>query len=127
MSLHSTERCVGLDCSFYKRDDGRPSVVYSDPQKVLNMKPLVASSRPGNLGSLGYAVNLIHLNEDQLRIRIAGRYGLRESLFFVLFGFLEVFDTTINMLRAQKEIKSAAVALDCGFIRSSNQFEWGSR
>jgi len=116
---------VLLDCSFYKRSDGRPSVINTDPQKLLNMRPIIKSSRSD--GSLGYAVNLIHLNGDQLRIRIAGRYGLRESLFFVLFGFLEVFDTTSNMLRARKDIMTSAVALDGGIIRTSNQFEWGAR
>lgn len=78
-------------------------------------------------GSRGYAVNMIQLNEEQLQTRILGHYGLRESLFFMLFGFLEVFDTTEDMLRAQNDIKSSAVALDGGLIRTSNQFELGSR
>jgi hypothetical protein len=91
---------------------------------------LPVSCKPGSerlVGSLGYAVNLIHLNEEQLKIRILGR-GLRESLFFLLFDYLEVFDTRNNMLRAQRNIRSAAVSLDGGLIRKTrNQYELGPR
>lgn len=117
---------VSIDCRFYMRRDGRPTVDNNDPQKLLNIQPFTTagSERPKIPdGSLGYAVNLIHLNEDQLSIRISGRYGLRESLFFELFGFLEVFDTTPNMLRSRKDIRSSAVSLEGGLIRTSNQFE----
>lgn len=104
-------------------------MITNDPQKRLNFGDtfIPGSNRPS--GSLGYAVNLIHLNEDQLKIRVFKFFGLRESLFFLLFGYLEVFDTTVNMLKAQKEqsITSPAVALDGGIIRAKNEFEFGGR
>lgn len=77
-------------------------------------------------GFLGYAVNLIELNSDQLKVRVS-RHGLRESLFFHLFSFLQVFDTTKNMLKARKSIRAGAVSLDGGIIRERNQFELGTR
>lgn len=69
---------------------------------------------------------MVHLNEEQLRISVAGR-GLRETLFFMLFGYLEVFDTTTNMIREKNNIRTTAVSLDGGLIRAQNQFELGSR
>lgn len=72
-------------------------------------------------------MNLITLTEKQLEIRVLARYGLRESLFFVLFGYLEVFDTTNNMFRARNSIRTNAVSLDGGLIRARNQFDLGSR
>ncbi|KAG0563617.1 hypothetical protein KC19_8G045600 [Ceratodon purpureus] len=105
---------------------GVPAIDDADPQKLLNISPTTKPGIERLVGSLGYAVNMIHLNDDQLKIRILGR-GLRESLFFVLFGYLEVFDTTNNMLRAWKNIRTTAVSLDGGLIRKRNQYEMGSR
>jgi len=98
----------------------------TDPQRLLNIGPVIKPGSERLVGSLGYAVNMIHLNEEQLSIRVAG-HGLRESLFFMLFGYLEVFDTTNNMIRARENIRTTAVSLDGGLIRARNQFELGSR
>lgn len=88
---------------------------------------MIKEGAESSVGSLGYAVNLIHLTEEQLKIQIGG-HGLRESLFFMLFGFLEVFDTKENMIQASKNLRSGtAVSLDGGLIRAQNQFELGSR
>ena len=114
------------NCSFFKGVGDSPAVNNTDPQKPLNIVP---ASKPGQerlVGSLGYAVNMIHLNEDLLKIRILGVHGLRESLFYVLFGYLEVFDSTNNMLRARNSIRTTAVSLDGGLIRKKNQYELGS-
>lgn len=114
------------ESSFYKCADGSPAVKESHPQKLLNIGPVIKPGSERLVGSLGYAVNMITLTEEQLRIRVAG-CGLRESLFFMLFGYLEVFDTTNNMIRARKNIRTTAVSLDGGLIRARNQFELGSR
>ena len=112
-------------CSFFKRVDGQPAVDETHPQKLLNMGPI--DKRPK--GSQGYAVNMIQLDQEQLATRISRHHGLRESLFFKLFGFLEVFDTTENMMNAESthSLTSSALSLDGGLIRAKNVVELGFR
>lgn len=87
-------------------------------------------------GFLGYAVNLIHLRDEHLQIRVAIRgqeVGLRESLFFDLYKRLMVFDTRANVELFQDVVFSRgwrpvnAVSVDGGIWRANGRQELGER
>lgn len=57
-------------------------------------------------------------------------HGLRETLFFQLFSYLQVYETKSHMKNALKYIKTAAVSLDGGMIifdKDMRDVEFGCR
>lgn len=114
--LRSTKQ-FALRCSFgfcrcYKHNDNRPTINEEHPQKLLNL----TSEVPYPEGFLGYAVNLLHLNKNYVLTMDINGHGLRETLFFQLFSYLQVYATKSHMKNALKYIKTAAVSLDGGMI-----------
>ncbi|KAK8939438.1 hypothetical protein KSP40_PGU008499 [Platanthera guangdongensis] len=78
-------------------------------------------------GFLGFAVNMIHINDNHLsRATIDGR-GLRETLFFTLFSRLQVYETRKDMIDAIPFISDGAVSLDGGIIKCNGLFCLGDR
>nr|PNR30969.1 hypothetical protein PHYPA_027285 [Physcomitrium patens] len=103
-------------CSSYKRDDGEQAVIDDHPQKLLHLSPSADSTRPKPLGFIDYAVNLLQFHKGYTLCLKVGEFGLRETLFFNLFGYLQVYDTVENMMRAKEYIQTSAVSLDGGVL-----------
>jgi len=73
-------------------------------------------------GFKGYAVNMIDLGLEELSIQTNSGYGLRETLFYNLFGSLQVYETQKQVEAALPHINGGvAVSLD-GFIAKENGF-----
>ncbi|KAK8957725.1 hypothetical protein KSP39_PZI000749 [Platanthera zijinensis] len=75
----------------------------------------------GNLqprGFLGFAVNMIYLDEEQLAGVTSDGRGLRETLFYTLFSRLQVYENRRDMIEAMPFITDDAVSLDGGIIKS---------
>ncbi|CAK9270579.1 unnamed protein product [Sphagnum jensenii] len=113
------------EASFYVQPEGLPAVDMSHPQKILNIPQPGPSKGPCPEGFLGYAVNLLHLNPQQLECYATpSEHGLRESLFFQLFSFLQVYDTKENMIQAQQYLAAGAVSLDGSLLHSNGSLEY---
>ena len=113
-----------LCCSFYKHQGGLPSVAEEHPQTLLIMPDPGPASGPCPEGFLGYAVNLLRFNPQQLQCyAMPAKHTLRESLFFQLFAYLQVYDTKDHMLAAQDFFTTGAVSLDGGLIRAKGTLE----
>jgi hypothetical protein len=113
-----------LCCSFYKQQEGLPSVAEEHPQKLLIMPDPGPAAGPCPEGFLGYAVNLLQFNPQQLQCYATpAKHTLRESLFFQLFAYLQVYDTKVHMLAAQEFFTTGAVSLDGGLIRAKGTLE----
>ncbi|KAI8565060.1 hypothetical protein RHMOL_Rhmol03G0231500 [Rhododendron molle] len=83
----------------------------------------------GNLpsGYLGYAVNLINLESHHLQAWMNAGHSLRETLFYGLFGEIQVYETREHMKRAKPFIKHGAVSLDGGIMRGNGVLSFGHR
>ncbi|XP_048139026.1 structural maintenance of chromosomes flexible hinge domain-containing protein GMI1 isoform X2 [Rhodamnia argentea] len=77
------------------------------------------------LGFLGYAVNMVDIDVDHLATRTVEGLGLRETLFYQLFGKLQVYDTREHMKQARVYIDDGAVSLDGGIIREDDSISLG--
>lgn len=75
-------------------------------------------------GFVGYAINMIKLDDNYLDTT-AGGHGLRETLFYRLFGELQVYDTRENMKDARAYAKHGAVSLDGGILRENGFLSLG--
>lgn len=124
-SISGTFRVLILnEASFYKRSDGLPSVDKEHPQKLLLIPDPGPKHKPCPKGYLGYAVNLLRFNPQQLECYATpAKHGLRESLFFQLFSYLQVYDTKEHMLAAQEFHTTGAVSLDGGLIHAKRFLE----
>ncbi|KAG0621736.1 hypothetical protein M758_3G044500 [Ceratodon purpureus] len=124
-SISGTFRVLILnEASFYKRNDGLPCVDKKHPQKLLLIPDPGPKHKPRPKGYLGYAVNLLRFNPQQLECYATpAKHGLRESLFFQLFSYLQVYDTKENMLAAQEFHITGAVSLDGGLIHAKSYLE----
>ncbi|KAK1399436.1 protein DEFECTIVE IN MERISTEM SILENCING 3-like [Heracleum sosnowskyi] len=92
--------------------------VADDPQRRLD---LIKPKFPGGetpCGFVGYAVNLVHIDNQNLFCVTSSGHGLRETLFYHLFSQLQVYRTEKDMQQALPCIKNGAVSLDGGMIRS---------
>jgi len=62
----------------------------NDPQKKLAMDDPKLPDGDPIPGFKGYAVNMIDLAPEELTVQTYSGYGLRETLFYNLFGNLQV-------------------------------------
>lgn len=122
-----------LTCRPYWRADGR-HVIANHPQRILNIDPPLLPNGQVPIGFIGYAVNMLHLSSEQIQIRVAtrqrGEVGLRESLFFNLLRFLQVYDTRQHMIYAKESLKNfhqGAISLDGGVIHKNQRQQLGRR
>lgn len=101
--------------------------VSDDPQKKL---ALINPRLPnGNLphGFLGFAVNMISVDDMHLSCVTVRGHGLRETLFFNLFSRVQVYISSDDMIKAQPFITDGAVSLDGGIIKGSGLLLVGRR
>ncbi|XP_026658564.2 structural maintenance of chromosomes flexible hinge domain-containing protein GMI1 isoform X2 [Phoenix dactylifera] len=94
-------------------------IINNDPQRWLALPDPLLQSGETPAGFKGYAVNMINLDIDHLNTRTAAGYGLRETLFYRLFGKLQVYQTREHMKVAKTCIKHGAISLDGGIMREN--------
>ncbi|KAL7003616.1 hypothetical protein U1Q18_004767 [Sarracenia purpurea var. burkii] len=110
-------------------EDTRPYAgeLGSDPDRKLALPDPTLPSGNTPSGYLGYAVNMMSLDFHHLNTRTDAGYGLRETLFYCLFGELQVYETRENMKMAKAFIKHGAVSLDGGIVRGNGVLSLGHR
>ncbi|KAF6146065.1 hypothetical protein GIB67_033424 [Kingdonia uniflora] len=103
-------------CGECKGDDQQNKLALQDP-----LLP------DGNIlsGFLGYAVNMINLDADHLFTRTAKGHGLRETLFYLLFGDLQVYETREHLRQACCYTKHGAISLDGGIMKGNGVLSLG--
>ncbi|KAG7551735.1 hypothetical protein ISN45_Aa06g023820 [Arabidopsis thaliana x Arabidopsis arenosa] len=100
----------------------KDGLLENDPQKKLAMDDPKLPDGDPIPGFKGYAVNMIDLATEELTIQTYSGYGLRETLFYNLFGNLQVYETQKQVEAALPHINGGgAVSLD-GFIAKENGF-----
>ncbi|KAK1571160.1 hypothetical protein Q3G72_012800 [Acer saccharum] len=97
----------------------------SDLQRRLALPDPILPSGNVPLGFLGYAVNMVNLDGHHLRTMTLAGYGLRETLFYRLFGKLQIYVTREYMIQARACIKYGAVSLDGGILRENGIISLG--
>ncbi|KAL9266832.1 DEFECTIVE IN MERISTEM SILENCING 3-like protein [Drosera capensis] len=124
---------LGVVAMLGKVDDDNLSRPYAgdftldDPQKKLDLpKPRLPNGDIPS-GFLGFAVNMITIDRNNLYCLTPSGYGLRETLFYNLFSSLQVYKTRAEMLLALPCISDGAISLDGGMIRTAGMFALGSR
>lgn len=92
------------------RSDSVGNLALPDPALPSGEKPC---------GFMGYAVNMIHIDILNGHVTTKEGYSLRETLFYRLFGDVQVYRTREDMKQARSCLKSGAVSLDGGIIRGN--------
>ncbi|KAL9163120.1 hypothetical protein ABFS82_06G020700 [Erythranthe guttata] len=100
-------------------------LIGDDPQRRLDLlKPrLINGETPP--GFLGFAVNMITIDNTNLFCNSKTGYSLRETLFYYLFSNTQVYKTRDDMLKALPCIPNGAISLDGGVIRGPGIFSMG--
>ncbi|CAK7348709.1 unnamed protein product [Dovyalis caffra] len=99
----------------------------NDPQKKLALlKPKLLNGKCPS-GFIDFAVNMVILDDRNLFCVTASGHGLRETLFYNLFSYLQVYNTRTDMLSALPCITHGALSLDGGMIKKNGLFVLGSR
>ncbi|KAL0400592.1 UNVERIFIED_CONTAM: Structural maintenance of chromosomes flexible hinge domain-containing protein GMI1 [Sesamum latifolium] len=108
-------------------EDIRPitSEPSSNPQELLPLKKPTLPNGYVPQGFMGYAVNMISIEASYLRWRTKSGHGLRETLFYRLFGDLQVYRNRDCMMTAQSCIQNGAVSLDGGVMRGNGLVSLG--
>ncbi|XP_047265406.1 protein DEFECTIVE IN MERISTEM SILENCING 3 isoform X1 [Capsicum annuum] len=101
--------------------------IAGDPQKRLAIKKPRYLNEETPPGFLGFAVNMIDIDDANLYCVTSTGHGLRETLFYKLFSRLQVYKTRADMLQALPVITNGAVSLDGGIIKSDGVFVLGER
>ncbi|KAF3629732.1 Protein DEFECTIVE IN MERISTEM SILENCING 3 [Capsicum annuum] len=101
--------------------------IADDPQKRLAIKKPRYLNEETPPGFLGFAVNMIDIDDANLYCVTSTGHGLRETLFYKLFSRLQVYKTRADMLQALPVITNGAVSLDGGIIKSDGVFVLGER
>ncbi|KAL9666056.1 hypothetical protein QQ045_000378 [Rhodiola kirilowii] len=113
-------------------EDIRPftgEYVPCDYQMALFLRNPTLENGDSPAGFLGYAVNMVNLEISHMQIRTRTGHGLRETLFYRLFGELQVYETMNHMKQASACgcLNQTAVSLDGGIARGNGVFTYGIR
>ncbi|XP_019195552.1 PREDICTED: protein DEFECTIVE IN MERISTEM SILENCING 3-like isoform X3 [Ipomoea nil] len=101
--------------------------IADDPEKRLDLqKPRLPNGQTPP-GFLGFAVNMINVDSNNVYCVTSSDCGLRETLFYALFSSLQVYKTRAEMLRALPCINNGAVSLDGGMIKRNGIYSLGNR
>lgn len=98
----------------------------NNPQKELDLACPFPDVK-GPKGFKGFAVNMINLSDEHLNITTPSGHGLRETLFYSLFGELQVYETRNDMFQATCYLNGGAISLDGGVIRGKGKLLLGYR
>ncbi|GFP81117.1 protein defective in meristem silencing 3, partial [Phtheirospermum japonicum] len=101
------------------------AIIVDDPQRRLDLlKPkLISGEAPP--GFIGFAVNMVTIDNTHLYSISKNGLSLRETLFYNLFSDLQVYKSREDMLNAQSYITHGAISLDGGVIRGPGIFSLG--
>ncbi|GMP24877.1 hypothetical protein CsSME_00001995 [Camellia sinensis var. sinensis] len=124
-SVSKSSGLHGLGTSIGRHLDGRFQViclenlrqfhgefVAEDPQMQLDLfKPRLPNGETPR-GFLGFAVNMVNIDNFNLFCVTADGHGLRETLFYNLFSHLQVYSSRADMLQALPCISDGAISLD---------------
>ncbi|XP_011080655.1 protein DEFECTIVE IN MERISTEM SILENCING 3 [Sesamum indicum] len=100
-------------------------LIADDPQRRLDLlKPRLINGETPQ-GFLGFAVNMITIDNTNLYGISKTGHSLRETLFYYLFSNLQVYRSREDMLKALPCIPNGAISLDGGMIRSPGVFALG--
>ncbi|XP_060675499.1 structural maintenance of chromosomes flexible hinge domain-containing protein GMI1 isoform X2 [Ziziphus jujuba] len=91
----------------------------NDPQRKLALEDPKLPDGTVPKGFMGYAVNMVDMDVDHLYTRTSAGHGLRETLFYHLFGELHVYQTREDMMSARACISHGAVSLDGGILKEN--------
>ncbi|XP_031249476.1 structural maintenance of chromosomes flexible hinge domain-containing protein GMI1-like isoform X2 [Pistacia vera] len=91
----------------------------SDPQRWLALPEPILPCGDTPPGFMGYAVNMVDLDEHHVCTRTDAGDGLRETLLYQLFGELQVYRTREDMIEARACIKHGAISLDGGILKEN--------
>ncbi|KAL3630705.1 hypothetical protein CASFOL_023689 [Castilleja foliolosa] len=101
------------------------AIIVDDPQRRLDLlKPKLISGE-ALPGFIGFAVNMVMINNTHLYSISRNGSSLRETLFYNLFSDLQVYKSREDMLNAQPYITHGAISLDGGVIRSPGIYSLG--
>ncbi|WVZ76730.1 hypothetical protein U9M48_024677 [Paspalum notatum var. saurae] len=99
-------------------------VLQNSPQKELDLPwPYPHVKKPKEFK--GFAVNMINLSDDNLNVTTDSGHGLRETLFYSLFGELQVYETRNDMYQAMNYLNNGAISLDGGVIKGKGKLLLG--
>lgn len=70
---------------------------------------------------------MIDLDDDHLSCLTVNGHGLRETLFYNLFSYLQVYRSRAEMELAMPCISDGAISLDGGMIKTNGIFYLGAR
>lgn len=101
--------------------------VVDDPQRKLDILNPRLPNGECPAGFLGFAANMINVDNSNLFGVTSSGYGLRETLFYNLFSRLQVYKTRAEMIQALPCISDGALSLDGGIVRSCGVFSLGNR
>ncbi|XP_058786765.1 protein DEFECTIVE IN MERISTEM SILENCING 3-like isoform X2 [Vicia villosa] len=147
IEMYDKEGCInksrglhGLGASIGKTLDGRFLVicleslrpyegkyVVDDPHRRLDILNPRLPNGECPAGFLGFAVNMINIDTENLFCVTQSGFGLRETLFYNLFSCLQVYKTGAEMVQALPFITDGALSLDGGMIRGCGVFSFGKR
>lgn len=102
-------------------------VMIDDRQRHLILHKPRLPSGEAPPGFLGFAVNMIDMDEAYLSYLTPNGHGLRETLFYSLFSHLQVYKTTADLRSAIPLINDGAISLDGGIFRPNGSFCLGDR
>ncbi|GMJ14975.1 GAMMA-IRRADIATION AND MITOMYCIN C INDUCED 1 [Hibiscus trionum] len=111
-------------------EDIRPyqgEVEFNNPQRKLVLPDPSLPFGHCPPGFIGYAVNMVNLDNPHINYRTESGHGLRETLFYRLFGKVQVYETREHMEKARRFIKHGAVSLDGGILRKNGVISLGFR
>ncbi|CAK8567595.1 unnamed protein product [Lathyrus sativus] len=101
--------------------------VVDDPHRKLDILNPRLPNGEFPAGFLGFAVNMINIDTENLFCVTPSGFGLRETLFYNLFSRLQVYKTRAEMIQALPCITDGALSLDGGMIRSYGVYSLGNR
>ncbi|XP_076894201.1 protein DEFECTIVE IN MERISTEM SILENCING 3-like [Bidens hawaiensis] len=139
-SINKSSGLYGLGTAIGQPLEGRFNVFYlenlrpyvgdfmpNDPQKRLDLSKPDYQTVKHHQGFLGFAVNMIHIDDANLFYLTSDGNGLRETLFYTLFSRLQVYKTRAEMVQALPCIYDGAVSLDGGIIKGNGVYSLGTR
>ncbi|XP_051138184.1 structural maintenance of chromosomes flexible hinge domain-containing protein GMI1 isoform X2 [Andrographis paniculata] len=97
----------------------------ADPQEQLALRLPRMQNGATPPGFLGFAVNMINIDAAFSHWKTTSGHGLRETLFYGIFGELQVYSHKSLMMGARAFIKNGAVSLDGGIIKGNGLLGFG--
>lgn len=101
--------------------------LYDDHQRRLDLYKPKLPDGESPPGFIGFAVNMINIDDIHLHFLTPYGHGLRETLFYYLFRHTQVYRTRGDMVNALPFISDGAISLDGGIIRGPGVYLLGNR